>query len=540
MIKREIKTYQTRLSSSISSRDVNETKRIMQNIIMQTTRGVDMSPLFADVLMGCETEDVELKKMVYMFLCTYCDKNLELSILCVNTFYKDCRAANPIVRGLAVRCMSNFRVETVREHLIDEIDRLLDDRNGYVKRCALMALGKICCEKLDLKIKSDFAEKVSKMTLDEDASISLDSLLILKEMNNGVVTLNRRNIQHIVSLVSRLQPIEVAEAAVLLRESSVMEYEDVESVMNSFDPYVDCLDPSAVIETIKLFLFIAEKFIKDEKYTQEILQRASEGIDGLFNYYSSVNAQVVLEILNTILEISKRYSFFYKDSALIIPTYNDPEEIVFVKMEIMKVNTSVERLKFVMKHFQTLMLDVSLLPIILEALVEMGCKNRESGEVVISGVVELLNRDLRKKVELKLLSGIVKLIIYYNDISSDDVRNLAYLLKDSSEVFECDEEDLSYVLYLCGEYEECFNFEVLVDALDRFETLSSRNKDALLSATVKSFIRNKQRCSVLIKEVTKKCLDDVDIDLNLRAKFYMNVLDKHMIQAADIVFLHSY
>ncbi|GAB1226762.1 hypothetical protein ENUP19_0304G0060, partial [Entamoeba nuttalli] len=397
MIKREIKNYQNKLQSAISSRNIDETKSVIQNIIIQSTRGVDMSPLFADVIMACETDDIELKKMVYMYLCTYSEKYPELSILCVNTFYKDCRDSNPIVRGLAIRCMSNFEVDTVREHLYDEIDRLMDDNNTYVRRCSLMALGKVFKDKvITTRPKTDFIPKVVRLTLDNDPSISLDALIILKEINDGKVTMTKKNIEHILGMIKRLQPIEVAEAAMLLRNCEIMEYSNVEHIMNAFDEFIDSLDPASVMETIELFLYISEKFIKQETYTNDILQRATDGYTGLYNYYSTVNAQIVSVILNGILSITQKYNQFFKNSSIIIPTYNDPEEIVMLKMKILQINTSTERLLKLMKHFKTLILDTTIQKYIVDGLVQLGYQSRENADIVISSFVELLNKPLRR------------------------------------------------------------------------------------------------------------------------------------------------
>ncbi|BFU20173.1 AP-2 complex protein, putative [Entamoeba histolytica HM-1:IMSS-B] len=541
MIKREIKNYQNKLQSAISSRNIDETKSVIQNIIIQSTRGVDMSPLFADVIMACETDDIELKKMVYMYLCTYSEKYPELSILCVNTFYKDCRDSNPIVRGLAIRCMSNFEVDTVREHLYDEIDRLMDDNNTYVRRCSLMALGKVFKDKvITTRPKTDFIPKVVRLTLDNDPSISLDALIILKEINDGKVTMTKKNIEHILGMIKRLQPIEVAEAAMLLRNCEIMEYSDVEHIMNAFDEFIDSLDPASVMETIELFLYISEKFIKQETYTNDILQRATDGYTGLYNYYSTVNAQIVSVILNGILSITQKYNQFFKNSSIIIPTYNDPEEIVMLKMKILQINTTTERLLKLMKHFKTLILDTTIQKYIVDGLVQLGYQSRENADIVISSFVELLNKPLRRCVEIKLFSGIARLIEYYNDITSDEIKYISYLFDDAESIFECDEEDITHVFYICGEYEECFNLDIFIQAIEHWKTLTLQNKQSLLTASVKGFINNKERCSTILKEITKKCLEDEEIDLKIRSRYYLNLIDTNLMKLKEIVFLHHY
>lgn len=52
------------------------------------TVGKDVSGLFPDVLKNMQTEDLELKKLVYLYLVNYAKTQPELVILAVNTFVK--------------------------------------------------------------------------------------------------------------------------------------------------------------------------------------------------------------------------------------------------------------------------------------------------------------------------------------------------------------------------------------------------------------------------------------------------------------------
>lgn len=52
------------------------------------TIGKDVSPLFADVVKNMQTDDIEMKKLVYLYLINYAKTQPELVILAVNTFVK--------------------------------------------------------------------------------------------------------------------------------------------------------------------------------------------------------------------------------------------------------------------------------------------------------------------------------------------------------------------------------------------------------------------------------------------------------------------
>ena len=70
------------------------------------TVGKDVSSLFMDVLKCVETTNLEIKKLVYLYIINYAKTQPELTLMAVNTFRKDSKdKTNPLIRALAVRTM---------------------------------------------------------------------------------------------------------------------------------------------------------------------------------------------------------------------------------------------------------------------------------------------------------------------------------------------------------------------------------------------------------------------------------------------------
>ena len=57
-------------------------------VIASMTVGKDVSALFTDVTMCMQTDNLELKKLVYLYLINYAKTQPDLAILAVNTFVK--------------------------------------------------------------------------------------------------------------------------------------------------------------------------------------------------------------------------------------------------------------------------------------------------------------------------------------------------------------------------------------------------------------------------------------------------------------------
>lgn len=53
------------------------------------TLGIDVSRLFPEMMLAIETRDLVVKKMVYLYLCTYARQKPDLAIMCINTLQRD-------------------------------------------------------------------------------------------------------------------------------------------------------------------------------------------------------------------------------------------------------------------------------------------------------------------------------------------------------------------------------------------------------------------------------------------------------------------
>jgi len=87
-------------------------KAAVKKVIGSMTLGKDVSSLFTDVLKCVETEDLELKKLVYLYIINYAKTKPDLALMAINTFRKDStERVNPLIRSLAVRTMGCIGIE---------------------------------------------------------------------------------------------------------------------------------------------------------------------------------------------------------------------------------------------------------------------------------------------------------------------------------------------------------------------------------------------------------------------------------------------
>jgi AP-1 complex subunit beta-1 len=136
---------------------------------------IDVSGLFPDVLKNMQTDDLEQKKLVYLYLMNYAKTQPELVILAVNTFVKDTDDPNPLVRALAIRTMGCLRAEKIIDYLCDPLQKCLRDENPYVRKTAALCVAKLYDLKPELVIENGFLETLREMIADSNPMVRLCS-----------------------------------------------------------------------------------------------------------------------------------------------------------------------------------------------------------------------------------------------------------------------------------------------------------------------------------------------------------------------------
>ena len=118
------------------------------------TLGIDVSRLFPEIVKASKTDDLVMKKMIYLYLINYAEQNQELVILAVNTFLTDCKSPNHKIRGLALRSLCSLRSAEVITYMQTALHDGLNDIDPYVKKTAIIG-----CIKFFHLSKSEFKSK---------------------------------------------------------------------------------------------------------------------------------------------------------------------------------------------------------------------------------------------------------------------------------------------------------------------------------------------------------------------------------------------
>ena len=104
-------------------------------------------PFFSSVVKNVASPNIEIKKLVYIYLLHYAESEPDLALLSINTIQKSLTDQNPQVRALALRVMSGIRVPVISQIVSLAIKRGCGDMSPYVRKAAALAIPK--CYRLD-------------------------------------------------------------------------------------------------------------------------------------------------------------------------------------------------------------------------------------------------------------------------------------------------------------------------------------------------------------------------------------------------------
>lgn len=88
------------------------------------------------------SHNLEVRKLVYIYLLRYAEHEPETALLSINTFQKDLSDSSPLIRAMALRLLSGLNMPVIASILVLAIKKASTDISPYVRKAAALALPK--------------------------------------------------------------------------------------------------------------------------------------------------------------------------------------------------------------------------------------------------------------------------------------------------------------------------------------------------------------------------------------------------------------
>ncbi|KAJ1727783.1 beta-adaptin [Coemansia biformis] len=511
------------LKTELNSEYKERRKEAVRRVIANMTVGKDVSGLFTDVLKNMHTDDLEIKKLIYLYLINYAKTKPDLVILAINTFVKDAEDSNPLIRALAIRTMGCLHVQEVLDYLCDPLRRCLEDANPYVRKTAVMCVAKVYDLNRAVAEENDFVDAVRGALSDSNTMVVANSVSALAEMNamgsGDVWRLDPATVGKLLTAVNEC--VEWGQIAILeaLIDYTPTDEKEAENICERLLPRLQHANGGVVLTTVRLLL----KYEAYVKRADLLAQFAKKMVPPLVTLLASEPEiqYVALRNINIILQRSP--NLLGKEIRAFFCKYNDPIYVKYEKVDVLVRICSERNAEPLLNELKEYAkeVDVDFVRCAVMAIGRLAIRHESAAEKAIAALVELLQMkaDYVVQVVVVVLGEVLRR--YPQRFESVVVT----LCEHADYIRESDAR--AVYVWALGEYSEHIDgvANLLTTAVDSLLEEDACVQLALLGAAVKFFLKQPQRGQQLVvralQTATEKCANP---DVRDRAYIYWRLL----------------
>eukprot|EP01006_Ploeotia_vitrea_P022841 TRINITY_DN55263_c0_g1_i1.p1 TRINITY_DN55263_c0_g1~~TRINITY_DN55263_c0_g1_i1.p1 ORF type:complete len:994 (+),score=123.10 TRINITY_DN55263_c0_g1_i1:36-3017(+) len=548
------------LREDLNSSDVVRQKNAIKRVIANMTLGRDVSMLYPDVVKLSKTSNMELKKLVYLYIMNNSRLQPDKAILAVNTFVQDCQHDNPIVRALALRTMLCLRVDSVTDYTTETLKKCISDADPYVRKTAAIGVLKLYAMKPKLVEEHDFINTLKNMIMDHSPMVISNALIALNEISNlaaqqqgkGQTPTGQAATPNSALIDFNLTPNRVNKLMNALPEctewgqiaildfiaqhfTNTSQKRDVETMLDRVLPRLSHSNHSIVLSSIGVIVKFIDS-VSDEMKLQYYKKLAAP-IVTLLN--SAPEIQYVV-LRNIMIVVQKYPSLLSRDVRAFFCKYNDPIYVKLEKLTVLLKLLSEKNYTVILNEFQEYSseVDMEFVQKVIKAIGHCALKIEASAE----RCVEILLECITAKNDFIVNYIVNDCVVAIKDIvrkypgKFDGAIGVLCEHMDSIDSVEAKEA----LVWIVGEHASQFDnpVDLLQQFMEDFNDLAPQVQMQVLVSTVKVFLRSPDGNEELLQQVLKLCTELCDNpDLRDRAYIYWRLLsnDDMIDKLTDII-----
>ncbi|XP_071790028.1 AP-1 complex subunit beta-1-like [Asterias amurensis] len=525
------------LKADLNSDKKEKKKEAVKKVIASMTVGKDVSSLFPDVVNCMQTDNLELKKLVYLYLMNYAKSQPDMAIMAVNTFVKDCEDTNPLIRALAVRTMGCIRVDKITAYLCDPLRKCLKDEDPYVQKTAAVCVAKLYDINPQLVEDQGFIDQLRDLLTASNPMVVANAVAALSEINDASpsgTTLFDLNSQTINKLLTALN--ECTEWGQIFILDSLSNYtpkddREAQSICERVTPRLAHANAAVVLSAVKVLMKFMEMMPVDGEYLTTLTRKLAPPLVTLLSAEPEVQ-YVALRNINLIVQ--KRPEILKHEMKVFFVKYNDPIYVKLEKLDIMirlASQANIAQVLAELKEYAT-EVDVDFVRKSVRAIGRCAIKVEQSAERCVSTLLDLI----QTKVNYVVQEAIVVIKDIFRKYPNKYESIIATLCENLDTLDE--PEARASMIWIIGEYAERIDNadELLESFLEGFHDENTQVQLQLLTAIVKLFLKRPTDTQELVQQVLSLATQDSDNpDLRDRGYIYWRLLSTDPAAAKDVV-----
>lgn len=512
------------LKEELHLMDKAKVKEAVKKVIAAMTVGKDVSGLFPDVVNCIQTDNIELKKLVYLYVLNYAKSQPELAILAINTFRKDAADSNPLVRALAVRTMGCIRLDQVTEYLLEPLRKCCQDPDPFVRKTAAICIPKVFEINPELVEDQGFVDILKDMISDANPMVVANSIAGLTEISGtlGSKILDLDNEDVISKLLAALNECtEWGQVFILdaLAMHNPINSKEGEDICQRITARLSHANPAVVLASIKVILKYVD-YIDNQDQARTLCKKLSPPLVTLLSNEFEIQ---FVALRNIRLVVQRRPGILAPDVKMFFCKYNDPAYVKYEKIEVMVQLVSdrnVEQVLLELKEYAG-GVDVDFIRKSVRAMGRIAVKLERAAENVIGKLLELIET----KVSYVVLEAIIVIKDIFRKYPSRYEQVLSALCDNLDELHE--PEAKASMIWILGEYAERIDNvdEILDSFLDTFHDDELSVQLQLLTAVVKLYLKMPDQTQDMVAKVLRMSTEESTYhDLRDRGYIYWRLL----------------
>jgi len=523
------------LQEELNNQKEDKRKEAVKKVIAAMTVGKDVSMLFTDVLNCIQTNNLELKKLVYLYVINHAKMQPDRAILAVNTFQRDASDSNPLIRALAIRTMGCIRVDKVTEYLFEPLRNCLKDRDPYVRKTAALCVAKLFDMSPELVDSQGLLENLTSLLSDSNPTVVANAVAALTEIDElskkPVFQITNNNLQKLLHALN-----ECTEWGQVFILNSLSKYKpdsdrDAENLCERVAPRLNHANSAVVLGAIKVMMVCMES-IKNMETVKALCKKMAPPLVTLLTTKEPEIQYVALRNINLIVQ--RRPSILSHEMKVFFIKYNDPIYVKMEKLEIMIMLASEKNFEHILNEFKDAAqeVDVEFVRKAVRAIGRCAIKIDKAAERCIQVLLDLI----QTKVNYVVQEAIVVIKDIFRKYPNRYESIIAKLCENLDTLDE--PEAKASMIWIIGEYAERIdNANELLDSfLESFSDENTQVQLQLLTAIVKLFLKKPKDTQDMVQKVLNLATQETDNpDLRDRGYVYWRLLSTDPEAAKAVV-----
>ncbi|XP_012232882.1 AP-3 complex subunit beta-1 [Linepithema humile] len=510
----------------------------MKRIIGMVAKGRDASELFPAVVKNVVSKNIEVKKLVYVYLVRYAEDQQDLALLSISTFQRALKDPNQLIRASALRVLSSIRVSMIVPIVMLAIKDSASDMSPYVRKTAAHAIPKLYS--LDPEQKEELISVLEKLLSDKTTLVVGSAVMAFEEVCPERIDLIHKNYRKLCNLL-----VDVDEWGQVVIVNMLTRYARTQFVDPNVDtvdednnrPFYDSdsdssntkkpkftLDPDhrlllrntkPLLQSRNASVVMAVAQLYHHAAPRSEVMTAAKALIRLLRGHREVQS-IVLHCIASI-SITRKGMFEPFLKSFFVRT-SDPTHIKLLKLDILTNLATETSISVILREFQTYISssDKEFVGASIQAIGRCASNIKEVTDMCLNGLVSLLsNRD--EAIVAESVVVIKKLLQTQPNEHKDIIAHMAKLMD-----FITVPQARASILWLLGEYSDRVP-KIAPDVLRKMAKSFVNEQDIVklqtLNLAVKLCLNNPTQTKPFCQYVFQLAKYDQNYDIRDRARF---------------------